>query len=1013
MNPNHFLLGLVCIFGMSFLPLTTWGQNETQSTQTLTTFDEPLMFTYGAWEGKARVADGKLDLQAEGLTNQGGGGSNFELDLADRSDLSPALKLRVSSANQTRELRLMLQDASGNKATWRFELPRQTDGPVLLLPHDAAGLDQPNKTDEKNTGPIDVALLTQWQLIGDWKGNKPLAVVVEAIELVEPDLEMLNQRQARQDREEMAHREAQSKIDEAFAGIHHSPNSPNIVHVAPVDRHILEITIHDGDLVLSAPETYRPHESDEIEWKGSNVLVWENGNLVERQENRMVHRVVDGQRREVGRLVGGRDGDPMFLAHEKRVGDKLEMLTVRSPSSYEVRSRDDPHYTSWTQPIAVYQKTKPRNRVMPTSEQVLTHRIYLELPHALQPGSSYEIRFPGINTRQASVDYIHTPDAVRTSAIHTSHIGYRPDDPYKRGFLSIWLGTGGAHAYQDIDAFYLLDAEGNRVFQGPIQKVLGIEDVENLRPPVNLSHTAIYALDFSDYTTPGEVRIEVPGIGVSHPILISDDAWLDAFKVSMHGFLTQRSGIELGPPFTTFKRPRDLHPADGFVVFKSTTSLEEAYQKGKHKSWFDALTAGKTEKQLPGAWGGYHDAGDFDRSINHLWATYLHLELLDLFPEYFENVSLALPPDENNDDLPDLFNEALWNLELFRRLQEPDGGVSGGLEAAAHPRSGEPSHLDSLAWFAYAPDVVSTYTYAAVAARAARLLARYDSERADTYQKSALNAWNWAEANLDHAREGGYQAFKLADARNVAAAELLSLTGGPRFDQAFQETTQANDPESVFIEQQGGAFMYARLPQGIGNTQLKRRIIESFQNQADKALQYGDDNAFGLTVEIRDMPLIGPVGAFSVPGMHSRILPRTHYLTGQRRYLGGVVRSANFSAGANPDNRAMTTGIGFDPPMAPLHMDSRYTAQQPPAGLTLYGPYEHESLPSFTEASEWVHTWFLVQTMTPASRSWPSTESYVDFMLWPMMNELTIKQSLGPTSYTWGYLAAREKSDAD
>ena len=54
-----------------------------------------------------------------------------------------------------------------------------------------------------------------------------------------------------------------------------------------------------------------------------------------------------------------------------------------------------------------------------------------------------------------------------------------------------------------------------------------------------------------------------------------------------------------------------------------------------------------------------------------------------------------------------------------------------------------------------------------------------------------------------------------------------------------------------------------------------------------------------------------------------------------------------------------------------------------------------------------MHTWFLSRQMTPDSRAWPAQEGYVDAYMWPSMNEYTVHQTIAPTAYTWGYLAAR------
>jgi endoglucanase len=103
-------------------------------------------------------------------------------------------------------------------------------------------------------------------------------------------------------------------------------------------------------------------------------------------------------------------------------------------------------------------------------------------------------------------------------------------------------------------------------------------------------------------------------------------------------------------------------------------------------------------------------------------------------------------------------------------------------------------------------------------------------------------------------------------------------------------------------------------------------------------------------------------------------------------------------------NMTMTTGVGHESPTGVLHMDHRASGQAMPAGVTVYG----QSDPSQpTPWSDWAHRWYLQPTMTPDSRSWPGHEAYVGMNKWPAMNEYTIMQTMRPTSYYWGYLAAR------
>jgi len=117
------------------------------------------------------------------------------------------------------------------------------------------------------------------------------------------------------------------------------------------------------------------------------------------------------------------------------------------------------------------------------------------------------------------------------------------------------------------------------------------------------------------------------------------------------------------------------------------------------------------------AWGGYMDAGDWDRRSPHIRVSYLQLELFEMFPTFFEEVKLALPPTEASNSLPDIVDEALWNLDFYRRLQDTDGGVGGGVESTAHPISGETSWQESLLVGAFAPDPVSSYRFYVPSAR--------------------------------------------------------------------------------------------------------------------------------------------------------------------------------------------------------------------------------------------------------------------------------------------------------
>jgi endoglucanase len=124
-------------------------------------------------------------------------------------------------------------------------------------------------------------------------------------------------------------------------------------------------------------------------------------------------------------------------------------------------------------------------------------------------------------------------------------------------------------------------------------------------------------------------------------------------------------------------------------------------------------------------------------------------------------------------------------------------------------------------------------------------------------------------------------------------------------------------------------------------------------------------------------------------------------LTGDARYLRAAVLACQAGAGANPLNLCYTTGLGYQSPENPLHIDSRITGQAPPPGLTVFGPSNPEQM-----GQDWAIK-LVDQTCYPPSSEWPIMEGYWDVFWYPMVCEFTVQTPMAANAYTWGYLAAR------
>ena len=949
--------------------------------------DRPLLFAYGTWDKRARVEDGAALLDAEGITPKGGAGVNLDsiLDLHAQAEDSPALRLRVGPRNTLKTLKLTLNDTQGHSGTWQFPVSAVPGGFVVVTPTDGAPFAKPNESGK--TGPPDLSHIMQWQLLGDWGGDGPVDVQVSAIRAAVPDASITQARQAsaRKDVDVRAQAAKDRQATRAKYG-KVTALSPAVEAVYAAAPDVLALQIHTGRIMPAHLSAYVPHPGD-IQKKGDNATLLVRG----------------GQ--EVGTLIGQKhDG---LDTPEGFADDPLLTAEADDPANYTIRSTDDLAYAAGIRPLSVHRKSKPDDWQQPKRANLTwRHVVYLSLPKPLTPGRTYTVTMENINVRTSDVTLAFDPAKVWSESVHVNQVGFRPDDPRKRAFLSLWTGDGGVYEFAPGLTFRLVtEATGKSVYAGRVGKAWAADKPEKMHTTRNFNGTAVAPLDFSDFHTPGRYRLVVDGVGCSYPFEIGPDVWKKAFQVQMKGFYNQRSGIALGPPYTNLVRPADFHPGvpDTVSITQSSYSILDGGDPQKD------LAKGDTGEPVPEAWGGYHDAGDWNpRRITHMrTTTFWQLQLLELFPAYFKALPLHIPRDS---PVPDLLNECRFELSLFHRLQRPGGGVRFGIETNGDPRDGEVSWKQSMPAYVYAPDVQSSYLYAAVAARMARVLTAYSPAEAKSYHVSALKAMLWAEA--DRAKRQASRTWaklpaEVTDDRNLAAIEVYTLTHDRHWHGVFLEDTPLKVvPVTPFygsLQRRDAAFSYALLPADLADPIVKKAAIHSLLADADGALAYQQNNAWGIASDDPGKPQF--LGFYSTP--HGAVsLLRAYHLTHDAKYLAGALQACLFPAGANPGNMVYTSGVGANPVRHPLNLDSRLTGQAAPAGLTVYGNVD---LARWGDQSwiTWPITYYFGALSEPNPLDWPTSEAYFDVFFMPALNEFTMDQTMGPNAYVWGYLAAR------
>ncbi len=648
----------------------------------------------------------------------------------------------------------------------------------------------------------------------------------------------------------------------------------------------------------------------------------------------------------------------------------------------------------------------------------LTHDIVIELPSPLQPGVDYRLEPP---ESVAATTVRFEPETMLSPAVRVNQVGFAPEDEPKVAYLAGWFdGIGNSATELDQQPpFLVVDVDtGDVAFRGEGQAPTALDEMGR----GDLSGAPVVTLDFSPLTRRGRYRVCVDNIGCSYPFNIADNVWAELATTVARSTYHQRSGIELGPPFTPILRPRPYHPADGATVEISGYSLLQAQSQTSNTD-FAELVAQRTGERLDEAWGGHFDAGDWDRRINHMWYARSASQLVMAFPETFARLETNIP--ESQDQVPDLLDEALWTIDLYRRMQLPSGAIRGGIEASEHPPADASSWTDDLAVFAYAPDRFSSYVYAGAAAEMAVALRPYDGARSDVLLRSALLAMAWAESSQTDVGQVGSSvgagagdsesadgtaednaARMVAGQRNVAAAALLLATGDPEWHDLFVRTATFLDDDDLYLSCHAhtrcdAAWLYLQVDDALTDEAIRDELLNRFVVTADAIVAAASGTAYGWTTENPFVPLVWGLGSGGAP--HTSGLLKAYALTGDERYRAAAVRSASAALGANPMNRSMLTGIGSEPVRNPQINDSKFGGIPVWPGTPIYGNHQLNSL----DDDSWVINDVLEPAgVSPAPDQQPYLWQWYDVDSVALFNEFTVHQSQAEALWTFGVLAA-------
>ena len=621
-----------------------------------------------------------------------------------------------------------------------------------------------------------------------------------------------------------------------------------------------------------------------------------------------------------------------------------KLKNLKNPECYLISSNDDADFKSGIKPLSVNRFSRgARYRALNKGQYKVysDHWLHLRLPKKMKWGKHYQV--------QLTNDLIPKSDKLKTAmsfsldktpnpSFKLNQVGYSNQSKKKYIYLSSYLGDGKPVDLTQITKFEICDAKsGKTVFSGKVKKVSDCDAQ---------GKDKLYLLDISKFTKPGKFYAKIAKMGRSYEFLNGDEAARAMYDVSHRGIFFQRSGTEFKKPYAeAWTRPM----AHNKIYVTKKNLVHPTYKVDpKEKKSGDYYVA-KGPREIH---GGHYDAGDYDLRPMHINIPELLLSLYEALPEKFYDGQVNIP--ENKNGIPDIVDEAAWNLLSLEYIQDYAGkirglrgGVAPGMETYTHPGKGEGCAKDFLPYYMRQVTPLFSFCAAAEFAQIARIIKPYDKKRAAKFLKRAKMAYEYGVKHQSDKQpvlpkgkpdQGeGWDRRMLNSAQCWAAAQLYSSTGKKGYLKFFE-----NNYGQIRGGLAGAVSHWAQIWPIIVTKQkvpakLRNKLKGQLLRAADRGVEQVNKNAEnGYRASAPDG---GGWGSTSCVVRNIEAVTRAYMLTKKQKYLDALATSVDFSLGMNPSEVSWMTGAGFATPMDPCNLNSLDDGvEEPQPGILIYGP---------------------------------------------------------------------------
>ncbi|ADI04930.1 cellulose 1,4-beta-cellobiosidase [Streptomyces bingchenggensis BCW-1] len=428
----------------------------------------------------------------------------------------------------------------------------------------------------------------------------------------------------------------------------------------------------------------------------------------------------------------------------------------------------------------------------------------------------------------------------------------------------------------------------------------------------------VQTFDFSKVTDKGKgYTVNIDG-KQSEPFSISDDLYSSLRRDSLEYFYQNRSGIKIDADLVGGKYARPAghgkaapHQGDTDVPCQQGVC---DYRRNVSGGWYDAGDQGKYVVN-----GGISVAqlmSEFERTKTTKGA--------DAKP--LGDGKLRVP--EHGNGIPDILDEARWEMDFLMRMQVPQGKPLAGMAFhKVHDKewTGFPTRpdQDKQQRELHTPSTAATLNLAATAAQSARLFKPYDPQFAARSLHVAKTAWAAAKAHpnmlasdQDSTGGGAYGDSNVSDEFYWAASELFITTGDNTYRKAVLDSPLYGDVDAIFPRTSAlswastaglGQLDLATVPNKLTAKQ-RAEVRKTVIRAADRYAAFSAKSAYGVPYA----PKSGKYewGSNSQVLNNMVVLATAHDLTGKTRYRDAVLRGMDYLLGGNPLNQSYVTGYG-------------------------------------------------------------------------------------------------------